>query len=146
MLICLYMVNMFGETRLSTITEYFGGKVRGFTPIRWNIDITKVNDKYKMRYVEILKRPDDVSMNDWLEAVRITDETLKKLHVPHTTEVRGDVVEVRIEVEGELRRIASLIVGEFIPISNLGEMRIRDLALLPAILLGLPLKQKEVEG
>ena len=112
---------------MSDVVEFLGGK-KIIVPVRWSIEITKVGDKYRMKYVEEHRKPEGMDREVFITSAKVTALIVREL-VGHDVDlhIEGDTVKVGLEIEDSLERIASMIVGEFVTTSKIGDVTLRDL-------------------
>jgi len=125
--------------------------LRVVEPIEWHIHIVKTGkDWCKMSYTEVLERPDDMTRGEFREAfevtVRATEWAVGKY--AHKCDVRyewegEDRVKLTVEIEGRRSAITGMVGAEFIGMSKLGDMPLRELMMFAG--LGL-MTTKEKEG
>jgi len=114
------------------------GPLRVLVPTRWCIEICRVGDnRYRMVYVEEIEKPNNMSDDEFRRAIENTANFVKTAleNIAQVTyEVEGSgKVRFRIEVEDQLHLIADLLVGEFLPHTTLGNLRLVDIATLAGL-------------
>jgi len=113
--------------------ELFGIKL--FRPDGWNIEIRKVGDnRFRMKYVEIFDLK-SANREELLKALVNSVNLVRKLGYTCDYKVKDDVAEFILDAEGDIDFISSCIVGEFISQSRIADMKLRDLFIIPVLLL-----------
>mgnify|MGYP000274078065 CR=1 FL=1 len=110
-------------------------------PVEWHIHIVKTGgDRCRMSYTEVVERPSDMSREEFREAVKVGVEAGVAAYSDWASvcDVRcewegEDRVRVAIEVEGNRSGILSSVGGEFICMSKLGDMTLRELITFAAV-------------
>ena len=115
--------------------------VRMLIPIKWEIKITRRKDGLcEYDYTEVIKKPDNVSYEEFRKgaerSVAIFNVGLKGkvLKYDVSLEIRDDIAIVKLRVVDTFDKIASMVVSEFLASSKLGDLRLREMLMLPLVL------------
>ena len=109
---------------------------RVIEPVSMDIRVRRLEDgRYRMEYVEEAARPEDMSPDVFRTSALMTVRAgeVMAAAVPDVSarvelvELTDDKVVVRIEVVGEKERIFDSLATEFLSVSNVGKMMLRDL-------------------
>jgi len=93
------------------------------SPVEIHLNAKKIGDKWVFEYVEIFEKPDNMSEDEFRKTVQNTVKLLKIVGLNCKNE--GNKISFR--GEGTLDHVASAIVSEFIGISSMGDITLRDL-------------------
>ena len=94
-----------------------------------NVELEKINDRYRLKYRKTLLRPDGVSRKLFRDTIytiiKISEPVIKNGHIDFS--MNDDTAEITVELEGRLDELADFIVSEMFFYSNLKEMKLSDL-------------------
>lgn len=101
-----------------------------FTPIKLSVSAEKLDDDlWKIQYEETI----DIKDKKLLEEVTKTTKQLAESLPSFGAEVSIKGNKVSYTVKGSLSQLASMVVTEFLSMSSLGDMTLRDMILLAGI-------------
>jgi len=104
------------------------GAVGYIVPSEWKIEIARHGDAYRMVYEELLERPRNIDPDTFEKAIANTLSLLSMLNAKVEILYKDpDRARFRIELVAPLEKIASLIIGEFISMSDIGDTTLRDI-------------------
>ena len=107
-------------------------------PAEWNIHVFRTEDgRYVLEYEEIVRRPEGVPDEMFIDAVRNTSEIVENLMSQLPEEVKtkfgmnvdleSGTATLRLRIEGTLRDVASFLFFEFAAFTPLANLTLLDM-------------------
>ena len=98
-------------------------------PSEWRIRIARKGDEYLLDYLEVLEKPEDMTEEEFKQAIDFTIGLKSKLPSPlqERLQVHVGEREIGFTFRGLLADIATAMVVEFLPLSRMADMTLREL-------------------
>jgi hypothetical protein len=103
-------------------------------PLTWNVTVERQpNGEYKLTYVEVVEKPEWMSIEDFEGGAKGTVEIVRDImkRIDMDGEVNAKLQDgkciIELHATGTLEHVAGLIAAEFLPFSRVGNLKLRDL-------------------
>jgi hypothetical protein len=131
-----------------------GKLFKGIVPCEWNVRLWKEGEHYVLEYEERVKRPTEISTEEFRNAVERTLQATRMAMVfvdPNfwlDTTTSDDESVVKLRVRGSLGMLAGSLAMEFLVVSDFGKMTLSDIifGMGATLLAGTMFRQQDKTG